>query len=109
MIKKREVTDITGVGLAELPGTAVARQGWDVRVHQKSAEVSEIGSGLHRYAKDFNALPALGAYDRFAASVVPTTVPRLLCDYNNTLIKIGVLKINYPNASCARAPRRLKF
>jgi 2-polyprenyl-6-methoxyphenol hydroxylase-like FAD-dependent oxidoreductase len=53
--------EIVGGGLAGLAGAlALARRGWSVRVHERAAELREIGAGLYLKENGLRALDDMG-------------------------------------------------
>ena len=60
--------EIVGGGLAGLTaGLALAKSGWRVRVHERSAELREIGAGLYLKENSLRVLERLGVFDEVAA------------------------------------------
>ena len=60
--------EIAGAGLAGLTlATALARRGWSVRVHERGAELREIGAGIYLWENALRALEDIGVYDAVAA------------------------------------------
>jgi len=60
----RGSAEIVGGGLAGLAAAAaLARRGWSVRVHERAAELREIGAGLYLKENGLRALDAMGASD----------------------------------------------
>jgi 2-polyprenyl-6-methoxyphenol hydroxylase-like FAD-dependent oxidoreductase len=59
--------EIAGAGIAGL-GTAImlARRGWTVRVHERSPEIRELGTGIQIKNNAIEVLEALGIFDRLA-------------------------------------------
>jgi 2-polyprenyl-6-methoxyphenol hydroxylase-like FAD-dependent oxidoreductase len=54
--------EIAGAGLAGLTmATALAQRGWSVRVHERGAELREIGAGIYLWENALRALEAIGA------------------------------------------------
>ncbi|MBT6204783.1 MAG: FAD-dependent monooxygenase [Alphaproteobacteria bacterium] len=63
--QKPRIAEIAGVGLAGLAtATAFAHQGWQVRVHERSKDLREIGAGIYLFENTLNALEELGVYDK---------------------------------------------
>jgi 2-polyprenyl-6-methoxyphenol hydroxylase-like FAD-dependent oxidoreductase len=53
--------EIVGAGLAGLAAAvALARRGWSVRVHERAAELREIGAGLYLKENGLRALDDMG-------------------------------------------------
>jgi 2-polyprenyl-6-methoxyphenol hydroxylase-like FAD-dependent oxidoreductase len=64
--------EIAGAGIAGLTVAAVlARQGWSVRVHEKSQELREIGAGIFVWENGLRALEAIDAYDDATSGAEP--------------------------------------
>jgi 2-polyprenyl-6-methoxyphenol hydroxylase-like FAD-dependent oxidoreductase len=60
--------EVAGAGLAGLTvATALAQRGWSVRVHERGAELREIGAGIYLWENALRALEDVGAYDAVAA------------------------------------------
>src|ERR1700704_4662951 len=59
--------EIAGAGIAGL-STAImlARQGWTVRVHERSPEIREIGTGIQIKNNALEVLEEIGLIDRLA-------------------------------------------
>ena len=56
--------EIAGAGLAGLTvGAALAQRGWNVRIHERSAELREIGAGIFLWENALRALESVGAID----------------------------------------------
>lgn len=56
--------EIAGAGFAGLTAAAaLARNGWSVRVHEKSPELREQGAGIVLWNNSLQVLKAIGAYD----------------------------------------------
>jgi 2-polyprenyl-6-methoxyphenol hydroxylase-like FAD-dependent oxidoreductase len=63
MTTKRHA-EIAGAGLSGLTtAAALARQGWSVRVHERSSELREIGAGIFLWENALRALEDVGAFD----------------------------------------------
>jgi 2-polyprenyl-6-methoxyphenol hydroxylase-like FAD-dependent oxidoreductase len=61
--------EIVGAGLSGLTTAAVlARRGWSVRVHERSAELREIGAGIYLWENALRALEVIGAFEPDAAA-----------------------------------------
>jgi 2-polyprenyl-6-methoxyphenol hydroxylase-like FAD-dependent oxidoreductase len=68
MAERRKRAEIAGAGLAGLAAAAaLARRGWEVRVHEKGSELREIGAGIYLFENALRALEDVGAYDEVAA------------------------------------------
>jgi 2-polyprenyl-6-methoxyphenol hydroxylase-like FAD-dependent oxidoreductase len=60
--------EIAGGGIAGLSSaTMLARQGWTVRVHERSAEIRELGAGIFIKNNAIEVLEAIGVFDRLSA------------------------------------------
>ena len=60
--------EIAGAGLSGLAAaTAFARCGWNVRVHERSDQLREIGAGIFMWENGLRVLEAIGAYDEATA------------------------------------------
>jgi 2-polyprenyl-6-methoxyphenol hydroxylase-like FAD-dependent oxidoreductase len=56
--------EIAGGGIAGLAvGTALARRGWSVRIHERAGELRGFGAGIYIWENGLKVLEALGAYD----------------------------------------------
>lgn len=56
--------EIAGAGLAGLAmAAALGQRGWSVRVHERGAELREIGAGIMVWSNGLWALQQVGAYD----------------------------------------------
>lgn len=56
--------EIAGGGIAGLAaGTALARRGWSVRIHERAAELRGFGAGIYIWENGLKVLEALGAYE----------------------------------------------
>ncbi len=56
--------EVVGAGIAGLSAaTALARRGWQVRVHERGAELREIGAGIFLWENALRGLEAIGALD----------------------------------------------
>lgn len=56
--------EIAGAGIAGLTTAVVlAQRGWTVRVHEKGAQLREIGAGIFMWENGLRALEEIGAYD----------------------------------------------
>ncbi|WP_081649628.1 FAD-dependent oxidoreductase [Fodinicurvata sediminis] len=88
MSRTREA-EIAGAGLAGLAAaTALAQQGWNVRVHEKGKDLREIGAGIYLWQNALDALRELRVYDKVAATGVRSEKPRLLQDHKAQEVKI---------------------
>ena len=64
MPPQQRTAEIAGAGLAGLAAaTALAQQGWQVRVHERGSELREIGAGIYLWKNVLDALRELGVYD----------------------------------------------
>jgi 2-polyprenyl-6-methoxyphenol hydroxylase-like FAD-dependent oxidoreductase len=60
--------EVVGAGIAGLAaGTALARHGWTVRIHERSNELRELGAGISLRENGVRALEALGILERAVA------------------------------------------
>ena len=81
--------EIAGAGLAGLAAaTALAQQGWRVRVHEKGRDLREIGAGIYLWQNVLDALRELDVYDKIAATGVRSEKPRLLQDHKGREVNI---------------------
>lgn len=89
MRSKALTAEIAGAGLAGL-ATAVAltQCGWRVRVHERAAQLREIGAGIYLFENALNALRALGIYEQVAACGVRSEQPRLLLDHQHQEVNL---------------------
>lgn len=88
-MSRTRVAEIAGAGLAGLAAaTALAKQGWNVRVHEKGKDLREIGAGIYLWQNALEALRELGVYDQVAATGVRSKKPRLLQDHTAREVKI---------------------
>jgi 2-polyprenyl-6-methoxyphenol hydroxylase-like FAD-dependent oxidoreductase len=70
--------EIAGAGLAGLTAAAaLGRRGWSVRVHERGAELREIGAGIYLWENALRALEDIGAYDAVTASAERVQRPEL--------------------------------
>jgi 2-polyprenyl-6-methoxyphenol hydroxylase-like FAD-dependent oxidoreductase len=59
--------EIAGAGIAGLScAIMLARQGWTVRVHERSPEIREVGAGIQLKNNAIEVLEELGIFDRLA-------------------------------------------
>jgi 2-polyprenyl-6-methoxyphenol hydroxylase-like FAD-dependent oxidoreductase len=65
---------------------ALARRGWSVRVHERSAALREIGAGIYLWENAVKALEAVGAYEAVAAGGERIHSPELR-DHRNRLLQ----------------------
>lgn len=64
MKRDQRHAEIAGAGIAGLTtATALARQGWSVRVHERGEELREIGAGIFLWENALRVLEAIGACD----------------------------------------------
>jgi 2-polyprenyl-6-methoxyphenol hydroxylase-like FAD-dependent oxidoreductase len=60
--------EVAGGGIAGLTvAAALAQRGWSVRVHERGAELREIGAGIFVWENGLRALEAVGAFDQATA------------------------------------------
>ena len=72
MAKQRTV-EIAGAGIAGLTlGTALAQRGWSVRLHERGAELRELGVGIGIWRNGFEVLENIRVLDKLA-HLGPTT------------------------------------
>ncbi len=65
---QRRRAEIVGAGIAGLTAAAaLAARGWAVRVHERNAELREIGAGISLRENGIRALEAVGAWDELVA------------------------------------------
>lgn len=56
--------EIAGAGIAGLTvASALAQEGWSVRVHERGQELREIGAGIYVFENGLRVLKHIGAYD----------------------------------------------
>lgn len=66
--------EIAGAGLAGLfTATVLGRKGWSVRVHERSAELREIGAGIAIWQNGVWALREAGLYEQALDCSIPKT------------------------------------
>lgn len=66
MAKQRTV-EIAGAGIAGLTlGTALAQRGWSVRLHERGAELRELGVGIGIWRNGFEVLENIRVLDKLA-------------------------------------------
>src|ERR1700687_2483389 len=59
--------EIAGGGIAGLSSAIMlARQGWTVRVHERSPEIREVGAGIQLKNNAIEVLEEIGIFDRIA-------------------------------------------
>ncbi|WP_274423912.1 FAD-dependent oxidoreductase [Chelativorans sp. YIM 93263] len=88
-MSRSRVAEIAGAGLAGLAAaTALAQQGWKVRVHEKGKDLREIGAGIYLWQNALDALRTLGVYDQVATTGVRSEKPRLLQDHKAREVKL---------------------
>ena len=64
MTDGRRRAEIAGAGIAGLAAAAaLAGRGWQVRVHERDAELRELGAGISLRENGIKALEALGAFE----------------------------------------------
>ena len=64
----RRHAEVVGAGIAGLAaGTALARHGWTVRIHERGAELRELGAGISLRENGLQALEALGILSQAVA------------------------------------------
>lgn len=60
--------EVVGAGIAGLTaGAALARHGWSVRIHERGAELRELGAGISLRENGLQALEALGILEQAVA------------------------------------------
>jgi 2-polyprenyl-6-methoxyphenol hydroxylase-like FAD-dependent oxidoreductase len=60
--------EVVGAGIAGLAvGAALARHGWSVRIHERGAELRELGAGISLRENGVQALEALGILEQAVA------------------------------------------
>lgn len=63
-VKETRTAEIAGGGIAGLTAAAVlAKNGWKVRVHERAAELREIGAGIFLWENAIRSLEEVGAAD----------------------------------------------
>lgn len=89
MTTNKPTAEIAGAGLAGLAAAAaLAQQGWQVRVHERSKELREIGAGIYLWENVLAALRELGVYDQIENIGVRSSTPRLLQDHKHREINL---------------------
>jgi 2-polyprenyl-6-methoxyphenol hydroxylase-like FAD-dependent oxidoreductase len=79
--------EVAGAGLAGLTVASVlAQSGWSVRVHEKGAELREIGAGIYLWENALRALESIGAYDAVTSTAERVQSPELR-DHRNRLLQ----------------------
>src|ERR1043166_1399565 len=74
MAQKRHV-EIAGAGIAGLTlGTALAQRGWKVRIHERGAELRELGVGIGIWRNGFEVLENIRVLEKIAN--LGSTIPR---------------------------------
>ena len=59
--------EIVGAGIGGLSSAIMlARQGWTVRVHERSPEIRELGTGIQIKNNAIEVLEEVGIFDRLA-------------------------------------------
>jgi 2-polyprenyl-6-methoxyphenol hydroxylase-like FAD-dependent oxidoreductase len=87
MTAKRKA-EIVGAGFAGLAAAcALARRGWQVRVHERSDRLRAAGAGIYIYENGLRVLEALGAYEESVATA-PIAHTREVRDENNRLLSV---------------------
>ncbi len=62
MVKK--TVEVVGAGIGGLTAaTALAQDGWSVRLHERDAEIRAIGAGIYVWGNGLSALEHLGLFD----------------------------------------------
>ncbi|MCK8613817.1 FAD-dependent oxidoreductase [Gordonia sp. C13] len=78
--------EIAGAGLSGLVlASALARNGWTVRIHEKTGELREIGAGIYLWENGLRALESIGAYDTVVARAERLDEPTLRDHHGRTL------------------------
>jgi 2-polyprenyl-6-methoxyphenol hydroxylase-like FAD-dependent oxidoreductase len=86
-VAKQRHAEIAGAGLAGLTVASVlAQSGWTVRVHEKGAELREIGAGIFLWENALRALESIGAYDAVTSTAERVQSPELR-DHRNRLLQ----------------------
>ena len=87
MVARRRA-EIVGAGFAGLAAAcALARRGWQVRVHERSDRLRAAGAGIYIYENGLRVLEALGAYDE-AVATAPIAHTREVHDENNRVLSV---------------------
>jgi len=87
MIRSRRA-EIVGAGFAGLAAAcALARRGWQVRVHERADRLRAAGAGIYIYENGLRVLEALGAYDD-AVATAPVAHTREVRDENNRVLSV---------------------
>ena len=80
--------EIIGAGFAGLAAAcALARRGWQVRVHERSDQLRAAGAGIYIYENGLRVLEALGAYDE-AVVTAPMAHTREVRDETNRVLSV---------------------
>jgi 2-polyprenyl-6-methoxyphenol hydroxylase-like FAD-dependent oxidoreductase len=86
-MSKQPHAEIAGAGLAGLTVASVlAQSGWSVRVHEKAAELREIGAGIYLWENALRALESIGAYDVVTSTAERVQSPELR-DHRNRVLQ----------------------
>ncbi len=87
MSAKRKA-EIVGAGFAGLAAAcALARRGWQVRVHERSDRLRAAGAGIYIYENGLRVLEVLGAYDE-AVATAPIAHTREIRDEKNRVLSV---------------------
>ena len=107
--------EIVGAGFAGLAAAcALARRGWQVRVHERSDQLRAAGAGIYIYENGLRVLEALDAYEE-AIVGAPIAHTREIRDENNRLLSThrwdrsrrvySIVRLQVINALAAAARR----
>ncbi|MEO3416225.1 NAD(P)/FAD-dependent oxidoreductase [Roseovarius sp. CAU 1744] len=98
MTLKTRTAEIAGAGLAGLAVAAsLAQKGWNVRVHERSKDLREIGAGIYMWENVHAALKDLGVFDKVKEAGVESHYPRMLLDHRNKEVNLRRDKDSVPD------------
>lgn len=107
--------EIVGAGFAGLAAAcALARRGWQVRVHERAGELRAAGAGIYIYENGLRVLEACGAYEEAIANA-PIAHTREIRDERNRVLSVhrwdrskrvySIVRLQVINALAAAARR----
>jgi 2-polyprenyl-6-methoxyphenol hydroxylase-like FAD-dependent oxidoreductase len=83
--------EIAGGGIAGLTVASVfARNGWNVRLHERAPGLREIGAGIYLKENSLRVLERLGVYGQLAADAARLVETRVMTDGGRVLIRRDV-------------------
>lgn len=72
MLQRNRTAEIAGAGFAGLvTAIALARKGWQVRVHERSAELRMFGAGIWLWENGLRVLETLGVFEQACGRAQP--------------------------------------